>query len=249
MLDATRKALRAQSAHLYHTETFGTVDGPGVRFVAFLQGCPLRCVYCHNPDSVDIEQGERRTAGSLVREILRYRNYYKGGGVTFSGGEPLLSHPFVAACEALLAEEGMESLIDTAGLENPEVAAEAIAGAKLILLDIKAHDDALHLRLTGHHNTAGRRTLAYCEEIGKPVWIRHVLVPGYTLDEEALGGLAAYLRPFTCIQKVELLPFHKFGEPKWASCGRKYALASTPAVGKDQLDWAWEIFAKAGFSR
>ncbi|MDR3345317.1 MAG: pyruvate formate lyase-activating protein [Oscillospiraceae bacterium] len=237
-------ALKNVTGSVYHTETFGTVDGPGVRFVVFLQGCPLRCVYCHNPDSVS-GRGKRRTAGALVKEILQYRSFLSGG-VTFSGGEPLLQHKFVAACESLLADAGLSSVIDTAGLLRPAEAAEAIGGAELILLDIKASSPEMALRLTGHDNRAGLATLEYCEKIGKPVWIRHVLLPGYTLNETELSALAVLLRPFSCIQQVELLPFHKFGEPKWAECGREYLLADTPAATKEETAWAREIFIKNG---
>jgi pyruvate formate lyase activating enzyme len=241
----TLSALKNVPGFLYHIETFGTVDGPGVRFVVFLQGCPLRCLYCHNPDSVS-GRGKRRTAGSLVKEILRYRSFLSGG-VTFSGGEPLMQHGFVAACEALLADEGVSSVIDTAGLEDPEEAEKAIVGAELLLLDIKASSPELALRLTGRDNSAGLAMLEYCEKIGKPVWVRHVLLPGYTLDEAELTALAQSLRAFSCIKKVELLPFHKFGEPKWANCNREYLLADTPAVTKEEAAWAKTIFAAQGF--
>ncbi|MDR1805215.1 MAG: pyruvate formate lyase-activating protein [Clostridium sp.] len=230
---------------IYHTETFGTVDGPGVRFVVFLQGCPLRCLYCHNPDSVS-GRGLRRTAGSLVKEILGYRSFLSGG-VTFSGGEPLLQYNFVAACERLLAEQGLSCAIDTAGLEEPREAAEAIGLAELLLLDIKASCAEMALRVTGRDDRAGLATLEYCEEIGKPVWVRHVLLPGYTLEENELTALAQKIRPYSCVKKIELLPFHKFGEPKWEACGRKYLLTDTPAVTREETQWAKEIFIKNGF--
>ncbi|MCL2023329.1 MAG: radical SAM protein [Oscillospiraceae bacterium] len=227
---------------IHHRDTGGMVDGPGIRYVVFMQGCPLRCLYCHNPGSQS-EGGEEWTAKDLVKEIVKYKNFLSGG-VTFSGGEPLLQHEFIYACAQLLKKHGISIAIDTAGIPQPELAGKAIDSAELLLLDIKAHSDELALALTGCDNSRGFATLEYCEKTGKDVWLRHVLLMGYTLEENALKTLAKRLKPYTCIKRVELLPFHKMGETKWA--GMDYKLTDTPATTKAQQEWAAKIFARYG---
>lgn len=238
------ETLRAVTGRVHHTESFGAVDGPGVRFVFFLQGCPLRCLYCHNPDSRSSSGGEEWTAGRAADEVLRYRNFIKAGGVTFSGGEPLVQPEFVHAVTTLLSERGMHVAIDTAGcvdITNEKVKA-AVDTAQLILLDIKAADDDTAVRLTGRDLAQGYDLLDYCEKTGKDVWVRHVLLEGYTLDDGKLNTLAKKLAGYSCIKTVELLPFHKLGEPKWADAGIPYLLSDTPAASKEQTARAKEIF-------
>lgn len=233
--------------YIHHTESFGAVDGPGIRFVIFLQGCNLRCLYCHNPDSVTGQGGKEMTAQAAVDLALRYRSFIKDGGVTFSGGEPLLQAAFVAAATRLLQEASLHVAIDTAGQVPLAKSQKAIDAADLILLDIKAMDQAVSKRLTGQDNSATFATLDYCEKIRKPVWIRHVLVPGYTLDEVQLMAMAHRLKAYTCIEQIELLPFHKLGEPKWEEIGRAYELGDTPATTQKEAEAARKIFRAQGF--
>lgn len=226
--------------------TFGTVDGPGIRFVLFLQGCPLRCLYCHNPDSVKMGWGERWTAGQAVSTILRYRTFIKSGGVTFSGGEPLAQPEFVYAVIRLLKDAGIHTAIDTSGCINPQAVTKAIDAADMLLLDIKAFDPEVSVKLTGGDNKNAFATLDHCEATGKRVWIRHVLLRGYTLDAEQLEGLAKKLKGYSCVEVIELLPFHKYGEDKWKSVGREYALADVAPTTQEEVDWAKSFFAAEG---
>ena len=246
MTEAEQIALRKVHGNIHHTETFGTVDGPGIRYVFFLQGCPLRCLYCHNPDSLSSHGGTSWTAGQIADEALRYRSFIRSGGVTFSGGEPLIQPEFVTAAIRLLHHEGIASAIDTSGSENPQRAKAALDAADLILLDIKAFSPELCTTITGHGNHNAFATLDYCDSIGKPVWIRHVLLQGYTLDEAELAPLAKYLAAYSCVKRIELLPFHKLGEPKWAAIEKSYLLADTPATTREQVAWAKSFFTANG---
>lgn len=246
MTATEREQLQSVTGVVHATETFGTVDGPGIRFVLFLQGCPLRCLYCHNPDATTGAGGRVWTAGQAVDEALRYRQFIKSGGVTFSGGEPLMQPGFVEAACRLLREEGVHTAIDTAGCQDPDEVAKAIDAADMLLLDIKAFSPSLAGRLTGQNNEMAIATLDYCEAARKPVWVRHVLVPGYTLDEAELDGLAEFLSEFHCIERVELLPFHKLGEPKWEEMRRTYKLREVPATTREQTEWAKSFFTRRG---
>lgn len=246
MTPSEREKLRSITGMVHSTETFGTVDGPGIRFVMFLQGCPLRCLYCHNPDATTGRGGEIWTAGQAVDEIIRYRHFIKSGGVTFSGGEPLLQAQFVEAATRLLHEEGFSVAIDTSGCEDPCEVHSAIDAADLILLDIKAFSPSICERLTGQSNEMAIATLDYCEESKKPVWVRHVLLQGYTLNEQELENLAAFLADFSCIERIELLPFHKLGEPKWEQMPRTYQLRDVPATTREETEWAKGFFTRHG---
>ncbi|MDR2647241.1 MAG: radical SAM protein [Oscillospiraceae bacterium] len=229
---------------IHHTESFGTVDGPGVRYVVFMQGCPLRCIYCHNPDAIAIQGGETQTAGELVDDILRYKNFIRG--VTFSGGEPLMQPEFVAACAIMLRNRGLSTSIDTAGAPSLQKSKPAIDAAKRLLLDIKAADSADAERLTGQGNEISFATLDYCESTQKTVWLRHVLLRGYTLNPTKLRTLAQKLQRYTCIDQIELIPFHKLGEPKWDALGKPYLLRDTPATTPEETAWAKDIFRSYG---
>lgn len=240
-----RTRLREIPGRIHRTESFGAVDGPGIRFVFFLQGCPMRCLYCHNPDAVTKNGGEIWTAGRAVDESLRYKNFIKKGGVTLSGGEPLLQPEFVTATARLLREKGLHTALDTSGCMNvaaPKITT-AIDSVDMLLLDIKAARQETALELTGHGLDNAFATLEYCEKTQKPVWIRHVLVHGYTLDMAHLAALADRLVPYTCIERIELLPFHKMGEPKWETVDMPYRLADTPATRKEEMEDAKAVFA------
>ena len=263
---------------IHSIETFGTLDGPGVRYVLFLQGCALRCLYCHNPDTwavyADEVPGTERPdseacasvhkspggcAGAcaamagrevdsedVVRDILTYKNYIRTGGVTLSGGEPLLQPAFALDILRRCRELGIHTALDTAGSVPLTVSKPAIDAADLILLDIKSLDDAQCRKLTGRSNVNTLATLDYCEQSGKKVWLRHVLVPGWTLDAGLLQALAAYLKPYKCIETVELLPFHKMGEYKWKELGLEYRLDETAEPDAESLRQARKIFTDMG---
>ncbi len=234
------------TGRIHSIESFGTLDGPGIRYVLFLQGCPLRCLYCHNPDARGESGGTVMTAGEVMTDILTYRAFIARGGVTLSGGEPLLQPAFTREVLEGCREHRLHSALDTSGAVPLECAAPVIDRADLLLLDIKALDDDLCVPLTGCGAADTLATLEYCEATGKAVWVRHVLVPGYTLDRSRLKRLADYLLRFGCIQKTELLPFHKMGEYKWTALGCPYALADTQPPTDAQMDEARAIFRQRG---
>lgn len=227
---------------IHSYESFGTLDGPGVRFVVFLQGCPLRCRYCHNPDTWECGGGRPVTSAEVMKAILSCRNFLSGG-VTLSGGEPLAQPEFAADLLCRCRAAGLHTAVDTAGSFPLSRSANVIDEADLLLLDIKALDDALCRELTGHGNFNTLATLDYCEQRGKPVWIRHVLVPGFTLVRERLTALAGYLSSYSCIQRIDLLPFHKMAEFKWKELRLHNTLAGTPEPEKEEIRMAEEIFA------
>lgn len=231
---------------IHSVETFGAVDGPGVRFVVFFQGCPLRCKFCHNPDTWNPAEGKPVTAKDLAGQIASYKNFIKDGGVTLSGGEPLLQPEFATALLLECKRLGLHTALDTSGGVPLSAAKPPVDAADLILLDIKDIDQEDCRALTGQDNQNALALLRYCQQTGKPVWIRHVMVPGLTLKRDKLTRLAAFLSGFSCIQKVELLPFHKMGEYKWEQLGRPYSLTDTPVPAPEEVALAKEIFRKQG---
>ena len=218
---------------IHSFESFGAVDGPGVRYVVFFQGCPLRCMFCHNPDTWEVSGGEEYAAEEVVDRILPFRNFYDhGGGVTLSGGEPLMQLDFAAELLERLKREGLHTAIDTSAAIPLRVAKDAIDVADMLLLDFKAFDSALCEKITGRPNILEQEKeyLEYCQSTGKKVWIRHVIVPGLTLDEKQLKGLGAYLHKFSCVEKIEPLAFHKMGEFKWQKVLYKLSATEPPTV-------------------
>ena len=231
---------------IHSVESFGAVDGPGIRFVVFLQGCPLRCLFCHNPDTWDGKAGREVSAQELVDEILTYRNYIKKGGVTLSGGEPLLQAQFTAEVLRLCKENGLHTAVDTSGCIPLERALPALQQADMLLLDIKDIDPDDAKALTGMTNQNAIATLDYCEKVAKTVWVRHVVVPGYTLNYDKLERLAEFLSGYNCVEKVELLPFHKRGEYKWEVLGEDYKLFDTEEPTQKEMAKVKGIFRSKG---
>jgi len=231
------------AGRIHSIESFGTLDGPGVRFVVFFQGCPLRCLYCHNPDTWDVAGGRAATVPDLMRQIESCRNFIRSGGVTLSGGEPLAQPEFARALLERCREAGFHTALDTAGSFPLEQSRPVIDAADLLLLDIKALDPALCRELTGRDNANELATLDYCERIGKPVWIRHVLVPGWTLERMKLEELAAFLKPYRCVKRIDLLPFHKLGCYKWKELGLGNRLRDTAEPTPETCRAAEALFA------
>lgn len=231
------------SGRVHSYESFGTLDGPGVRFVVFFQGCPLRCRFCHNPDTWAMDGGRIVRSAAVLREIESCRNFLSGG-VTLSGGEPLAQPEFAADLLRRCRKTNLHTALDTAGSYPLEHSRRVIDEADLLLLDIKALDDALCRHLTGSGIRNALDTLDYCEKSGKEVWIRHVLVPGITLARERLTALAEYLEPYRCIRRVDLLPFHKMAAFKWKALGLEDPLAATPEPAPEEIRAAEEIFRK-----
>ena len=226
------------TGRIHSVESFGALDGPGIRYVLFLQGCPLRCLFCHNPDSWRPDGGQEIGSVDVVQDILRYRNFIHHGGVTLSGGEPLMQPAFCASILEGCRENGLHTALDTSGAVSLLHCRQAVDAADLLLLDIKAAADELFRRITGRGMDNTLEILNRCENIGKPVWIRHVLVPGLTLDRERLHQLGRRLKPYRGIQRVELLPFHKMGEYKWEALGQPYTLGATQPPEPEQVEEA-----------
>ena len=230
---------------IHSTESFGTVDGPGVRFVVFFQGCPLRCKYCHNPDTWDFSGGREVTAEELMKEYDSYKEFLKSGGITATGGEPLAQPEFLAELFALAKSKGVHTCLDTsAGVYDPahhEKIDEALKYTDLVMLDIKHIDDEEHKRLTGKGN---RNILAFAEHIrdmGIPVWIRHVVVPGITDKYEELFALGEFLSTLSNIKALDVLPYHDMAKPKYAELGLDYPLGDTPPLTKEEAIKARDI--------
>lgn len=232
--------------YIHSVESFGALDGPGVRYVLFLQGCPLRCLFCHNPDSWAVGRGQPIGSADVVRDILRYRHFIEKGGVTLSGGEPLMQPEFAASILEGCRENGLHTALDTSGGVPLLACRQAVDAADMLLLDMKAADEALFRRITGRSMDNTLEILEHCEDTGKRVWIRHVLVPGLTLEEAQLHALGRLLRRYGCIERVELLPFHKMGEYKWEALGAPYTLSETQPPPAEAVDRAREILRGYG---
>ena len=233
---------------IHSTESFGSVDGPGVRFVIFVAGCPMRCQFCHNPDTWNMQVGEQKSADELLAQALRYRSYWKdGGGITVSGGEPLLQMDFMIELFQKAKEKGINTTIDTSGApftrEEPFFGKfnELMKYTDLLLVDIKHIDDEQHKLLTGHTNKNILDMARYLSEIGKPVWIRHVLVPERSDKDEYLKELYEFIKTLNNVEKVEVLPYHTFGEYKWKELGYNYPLAGIEPPTKERIKNANEI--------
>ena len=216
---------------IHSFETFGSVDGPGVRFLVFLSGCGFRCKYCHNPDTWSRPAAQELSADEVLEKALRYRAYWGAeGGITVSGGEPLLQLEFLTELFGKAKEKGVNTCLDTAAgpfaREDAWLAAfdRLLEVTDLLLLDLKHIDAAAHRDLTGADNANVLDCARYLSEKGKPVWIRHVLVPGFTDDEPSLKRLGAFIATLRNVRRVEVLPYHAFGVSKWKSLNLPYAL-------------------------
>ena len=231
--------------HIHSTESFGTVDGPGVRFVVFFQGCPLRCKYCHNPDTWEFGRGTERTAEDLMKEYDSYKEFLKSGGITATGGEPLAQPEFLAELFSLAKSKGVHTCLDTsAGVYSPEhheAIDKALQYTGLVMLDIKHINSAEHKKLTGMGN---EHILAFAEHIrdlGIPVWIRHVVVPGITDQYDELFALGEYLSTLSNLKALDVLPYHDMAKPKYENLGMEYPLGDTPPLSKEEAVKAREI--------
>ena len=225
------------TGRLHSIETMGTVDGPGIRIVLFMQGCPLRCLYCHNRDTWTVTGGQERTVEELTQFVLRYRTYIcaSGGGVTATGGEPLLQHQFLAELFRSLKQYGIHTALDTSGFCTIEAVKPLLDVTDLVILDLKAMDAGLHQRLAGVPND---KILAFAEHLserGIPMWIRHVLIPKLTDSEEELFRMREFLLTLKSVERVELLPYHTLGVYKWEQMGCDYALADVPPATQEDV--------------
>lgn len=233
---------------IHSVESFGSADGPGVRYIVFLKGCNMRCQYCHNPDTWAKDGGGLMTPEEVLKKALRYKTYWKEkGGITVSGGEALLQIDFVTELFRLAKEKGVNTCLDTSGnpfsLEEPFKSKfdELMKYTDLFMLDIKHMDDAAHRKLTGQTNQNILEMAAYLSDHGKAMWIRHVLVPGITTEEDELYRLRSFLDTLKTVERVEALPYHTLGVFKWKELGIPYQLEGVDPPTKEQIDRAKEI--------
>lgn len=236
------------SGYIHSFESFGSVDGPGVRFVVFLNGCSMRCKYCHNPDTWEFG-GDTFSAAEVLQKALKYKSYWGGkGGITVSGGEPMLQIQFVTELFTEAKKKGVNTCLDTSGVAfNPDDTAETdklLDVTDLVMLDIKHIDDEKHKKLTGHSNKNILAFARYLDSKKIPVWIRHVVVPGITFDEKYLELLGEFIGTLSNVEKIETLPYHSLAIPKYDKLGIDYPLRDTPNATKEQAARAKEIIEK-----
>ncbi len=223
---------------IHSTESFGTVDGPGVRFVVFMQGCPLRCQYCHNPDTWQVGIGMQVSVDEIIDKYERNKEFYKAGGITVTGGEPLLQMDFVEALFCKAKEKGIHTCLDTSGItftyEKIEAFSKLMDYTDLVLLDIKHIQDEKHVRLTGLSNKNVLDFALYLNEIKKPTWIRHVLISGITQNDEYLETLGYFLGGLDNVKTIDVLPYHTAGSFKYKEMGIEYPLEGVLDATKEE---------------
>ena len=237
---------------IHSTESFGTVDGPGVRFVVFLQGCPMRCQYCHNPDTWKMNSGSVRTPQSLIQEYERNAAFYAKGGITVTGGEALMQLDFLLELFRLAKAKNIHTCLDTSGITYRPVESEynrkldqLMEVTDLVMLDIKHIDPEGHKDLTGHNNDGILAFARYLDEKQIPVWIRHVVVPGITDDRGQLIRLGQFMGTLNNVKALDVLPYHVMGVSKYAQLGIPYPLEGVPAATQAQALEARKIILAA----
>jgi len=233
---------------IHSIETCGTVDGPGIRFVIFTQGCPLRCLYCHNPDCRHPEDGKEVTVDELIEEVQKYRSYmrFSHGGVTVTGGEPLMQPQFVQEIFKRCQELGIHTALDTSGYVLLEAAKPVLEYTDLVLLDIKSYDPDIYQTITNVSLKPTLRFAQYLNEINKPTWIRFVLVPNLSDSVENVEGLAKFVSTLNNVELVEVLPFHQMGAYKWEQLGYDYQLQDTHPPSPELIERTVNIFKHYG---
>lgn len=227
--------------NIHSIESFGTVDGPGVRFVVFTQGCPLRCQYCHNPDTWEFGKGMKMNPEEILKQYEKNRSFYKNGGLTVTGGEPLAQLDFVTELFEMAKKRDIHTCLDTSG-GTFHLGDEAylkrlnrlLDATDLVMLDIKHIDSEEHRKLTGMGNENILDFARYLDEYGVQMWIRHVVVPGITYKEDFLYGLGEFIGTLRHVKALDVLPYHKMGEAKYKNLGIVYPLAGVEALGKDE---------------
>lgn len=238
---------------VHSVETFGSVDGPGIRFLIFLKGCSMRCRYCHNPDTWDPDTDDLRTADELLTQAMRYRSYWgREGGITVSGGEALLQIDFLTELFRKAKAKGIHTCLDTSGQpftrREPFFSkfAELMKYTDLLLFDLKQIDDTKHRELTGRTNRNILDCARYLSDIGKPIWVRHVLVPGVTDNDDDLHALRAFIDTLQNVKRAEVLPYHAMGTYKWEQLGIPYTLKDVSAPSEERVRNAEHILTAPG---
>lgn len=235
-------------AKIHSFESFGTVDGPGVRFVVFLQGCPMRCKYCHNPDTWDYNGGEEYSAQQVYERIMKYTNYIADGGVTLSGGEPLLQIDFAIELFTMLKKQNLHTCLDTSGICFSQKnlifmskMEKLMAVCDLFLLDIKHIKEDVHQELTACSSKNPQAFAHYLDEHHKSIWIRHVLIDGYTNNEGDLKATRAFIDTLSNVERIEVLPYHTLGINKYEKLNMTYPLMDVQAPSKEDVEKARDL--------
>lgn len=235
--------------NIHSIETFGTVDGPGIRFVIFLQGCPMRCLYCHNPDTWNISDNKKMSVDDILQKYESVKEFHKNGGITVTGGEPLLQADFVSELFKRAKRLNIHTVLDTSGIlfdgNNPDKFDELLKYTDLILLDIKHINSEEHKKLTGFPNKNPLDFALYLSEKNIPVWIRHVVVKGITDNEKYLKELGIFLKRLKNIKALDVLPYHNMAISKYKKLGLEYKLKDTLPTTKDEAIKARDIIIKA----
>jgi len=228
--------------YIHSLESFGSVDGPGVRFVVFFQGCPMRCAYCHNPDTWDLSDGKEMSADEILQKMLRNRAFYTRGGITATGGEPMMQMDFLIELFTKAKAEGIHTCIDTSGMVSiTDEIKELLDLTDLVLLDIKHIDEEKCKELVGFSNKKELEFARYLSDNNIPIWIRQVIIPGITDDKEDLEKLKQFIDSLNNVQKVELLPYHSLGKYKWDKLGKEYELGNIKDATEENIKRAKEI--------
>jgi len=237
-----------ETGYIHSFITGSAYDGPGLRSVVWTTGCHFRCQYCHNPDTWHLKNGDQVTVGGLLEKLLPFQRFAKatGGGVTVSGGEPLVQAPFVTALLRELHGRGVHTALDTNGFFGDRVSDADLEAVDLVLLDIKSWEPATHRRVTGVEVEPVLRFARRLAALGRPAWLRFVLVPGLSDDADNIAGLAAFAAGLPNLARVEILPFHQMGRAKWQRLGLAYPLEATPAATAADVERAAAIFRAHG---
>lgn len=242
--------------YIHQLESFGCADGPGSRFIIFFAGCPFRCKYCHNPDTWDMTKGKLYTAEELLKEAQSCSSYWgKKGGITVSGGEPLAQIDFLIELFTKAKEQGINTCIDTAGGPFTKEGEwfkkfqKLMEVTDILLMDIKHINEEEHIKLVGRSGKNVREMFAYLDEIQKPIWIRHVLVPGITDNDEYLTQTRDFIRTLSNVYRVEILPYHGLAITKYNSLGMDYVLADTDSPSLERVQNARNILECEKYTR
>ena len=237
--------------YIHSIETCGTVDGPGLRYVIFLQGCPMRCQYCHNPDTWEPGKGDQMTVDEVLKSFYNNTAFYRNGGVTVTGGEPMMQMDFLIELFTKLRADGVHTCLDSSGImfrpENPEFMEKMeklAAVTNLVMLDIKHIDDDKHKVLTAHSNKNILAFARYLNEKNIPIWIRHVIVPGITLYRDYLERLGEFMATLNNVKALDVLPYHSMGIEKYKKLNIKYRLDKTLDMDKERCKQLQELLYK-----
>ena len=241
-----------KSGFIHSIESFGTVDGPGIRFVVFFQGCPMRCLYCHNPDTWRMTDGQPMTVEEILSQFRKNRDFYTKGGITATGGEPLLQLDFLTALFEAAKAEKVHTCLDTSGItfrpEDEQLIARfdrLMAATDLIMLDLKQIIPERHRALTGQENANILAFARYAAAKDKKLWIRHVVVPGWTDDEESLTALGRFMAELKSVKALDVLPYHTLGVHKYQEIGLDYPLEGVQPLEQKDAEWARSVILQA----